>query len=110
MQERFIRWSIGVDWRTPGYMVREETNRKKLRTWAWGRAWRYVEKLSRGESRLCLPEIRDRGREAGVEISAWERERKEFRGKGGGGEKGKGATKKRRRKTVGNRRRREEGK
>ncbi|XP_076685996.1 uncharacterized protein LOC143378004 [Andrena cerasifolii] len=44
VQERFIRWSLGVDWRTPGYMVREETKREKLRTWAGGRAWRYEEK------------------------------------------------------------------
>ncbi|XP_043264091.1 uncharacterized protein LOC122404226 [Colletes gigas] len=60
MQERYIRWSLGVDWRTPGYMVREETKRMKLRTGAGERAWRYEEKLGRGEggewARWCLEE------------------------------------------------------
>ena len=40
IQERFIKWSLGVDWRTPGYLVREESKRKSLRTWAGRRAWR----------------------------------------------------------------------
>ena len=86
IQERFIRWSLGVDWRTPGYMVREETKRKKLRTWAGGRAWRYEEKLGRGEggklARWCLEEIREREKEEGTELSAWERERREWRERG----------------------------
>ena len=49
VQEKFVRWTLGVDWRTPGYMVREEVKRMKLRTWAGRRAWRYEEKLSRGQ-------------------------------------------------------------
>ncbi|XP_043263555.1 LOW QUALITY PROTEIN: uncharacterized protein LOC122403853 [Colletes gigas] len=96
MQERFLRWSLGVDWRTPGYMVREETKRKKLRTWAGERAGRYEEKLSRGEggelARWCLEEIREREREGGEELSAWERDRLGCRGLGGVREGGEGAS------------------
>ena len=32
---------MGVDWKTLGYMVREETNRDKLRTRAGMRAWKF---------------------------------------------------------------------
>ena len=39
IHERFIRWTLGVDWRTPGYMIREEVKRDKMRTRAGRRAW-----------------------------------------------------------------------
>lgn len=32
LQERFLRWTLGVDWCTPGYLLREELQRTKLRT------------------------------------------------------------------------------
>ncbi|XP_043263006.1 uncharacterized protein LOC122403516 [Colletes gigas] len=94
MQERYIRWSLGVDWRTPGYMVREETKRMKLRAGAGERAWRYEEKLGRGEggelARWCLVVVREREREGEVELSAWERERMEYRRERGIWEGGEG--------------------
>ncbi|KAL6430596.1 hypothetical protein ACFW04_006887 [Cataglyphis niger] len=31
LQERYLRWVLGVEWGTPGYMVREELQREKLR-------------------------------------------------------------------------------
>jgi len=39
VQERYIRWVLGVGWRVPGYMVREEvhTHTHKGRSWAQGR-------------------------------------------------------------------------
>ena len=45
LQERYIRWTLGVDWKTPGYTVREEAQRGKLRTRAGKRAWKLEEKL-----------------------------------------------------------------
>jgi len=48
MHERFIRWTMGLDWRTPGYMVREETERWMMRGRAGRRAWSYEEKLKGG--------------------------------------------------------------
>ncbi|XP_012231352.2 uncharacterized protein [Linepithema humile] len=31
LEEKYIKWVLGVDGRTPGYMIREELKRKKLR-------------------------------------------------------------------------------
>lgn len=42
MQERYLRWILGVDRCTPGYMVREETQRLKLNMRASKQAWKYV--------------------------------------------------------------------
>jgi len=43
LQERFIRWVMGVEGRTPGYMVREEVQRMKIRNRAGRRAWGFKE-------------------------------------------------------------------
>ena len=68
-----------MDWRTPGYMIREEVERDKMRTRAGRRAWKYDEKLRKGEgseiARECLKEIKERERERGENISEWERGR-----------------------------------
>lgn len=37
----FRRWLLGVDWRTPGYMIREELKRDKLGGRAVRRAWNF---------------------------------------------------------------------
>ncbi|KMQ86815.1 hypothetical protein RF55_14106 [Lasius niger] len=39
LQERYLRWVMGVDWGTPGYMVMEELQRDKLRGRMGRRAW-----------------------------------------------------------------------
>ena len=73
MLERYIRWTLKVDWRTPGYKVREEAKRDKLRTRAKRRAWR---KGGGSEiARECLAEMGERG----GEMLKWERERKKGR-------------------------------
>lgn len=81
LEERYLRWVLGVDGRTPRYMVREELQREKLRGRAGGRAWRYEKRLEKGGgskwARMCWEEIKKRGREGKCE-SEWEGERKEF--------------------------------
>ncbi|XP_068991496.1 trichohyalin-like [Neodiprion pinetum] len=81
VQDRFLRWTLGVDGRTPGYLVREELQREKLRIRAGRRAWNFERKLERGEgselARRCWEEIRDKA-EAGRQGSRWERERESF--------------------------------
>jgi len=81
MQERYLRWMMGVSWRTPGYMIREELQRDKLRVRAGRRAWGFEERLAEGRgselARRCWDEIRERIKRGG-RLSAWERERKEF--------------------------------
>ncbi|EZA51989.1 hypothetical protein X777_09448 [Ooceraea biroi] len=60
-QEKYIRWMLGVDGKTPGYMVREEVQREKIRAWGWERrleegkgselARKYLEEIRRGAKR-----------------------------------------------------------
>ncbi|XP_015113968.1 uncharacterized protein LOC107039044 [Diachasma alloeum] len=81
MQERYMRWVLGLGKGTPGYLVREELKRDKLRTRAAKRAWNFEEKLRRGEgssiARICLSEIERRETKKGV--SKWEEKRRRFR-------------------------------
>lgn len=48
MQERWIRWTLGVDWCTPGYLVREKIEKDKFRLGAGKRAVRFEMKLEEG--------------------------------------------------------------
>lgn len=48
IQERYLRWVMGVGWRTPGYMIREKLQRDKLRVRAGRRAWGFEERLAEG--------------------------------------------------------------
>ena len=79
LQEKYVRWTLGLDWRTPEYMIREEVKWEKMRTRAGRRAMGYEEKLTQGNrselARKCLMEIRkgkvgDRAR--------WEEGRRRF--------------------------------
>jgi len=81
IQERYLRWLMGVGWRVPGYMIREELQRDKLRGRAGRRAWGFEERLAEGRgselARRCWEEMRERGKRGGS-LSKWERERQEF--------------------------------
>jgi len=80
-QEKFLRWVLGVDGKTPGYLVREELKRWRLRSRAGRRARSFEERLEEGRggvlAQMCLREIKDRCLK-GTELSSWERERSEF--------------------------------
>lgn len=81
LEERYLRWVLGVDGRVPGYMIREKLQRDKLRGIAGRRAWGCDKRLESGKgseiTRLCWEEIRERGtRER--DGSSWEEERKKF--------------------------------
>lgn len=81
MQEKYMKWVIGLDWVTPGYMTRDEGKREKLRLRAARRAWRFEEKLKEGGgnfwARECLKEIEKRGKKR-VRLSRWEIGRVKF--------------------------------
>jgi len=81
VQERYMRWLMGVGWRVPGYLIREELQREKLRVRAGRRAWRMEERLAEGKgsgmARRYWEEMRRRAR-AGEELSGWEKERQDF--------------------------------
>lgn len=38
VHERFLKWELGVEWGTPGYMIKEEVKREKMRSSAEKRA------------------------------------------------------------------------
>ena len=81
LQKRYVRWVLGADWRTPGYMVREESQWEKLGYRAGKRSMKFEEKLNQGRggelAQKCWKEIIDRGRRDG-EMTACEKERKDF--------------------------------
>jgi len=81
VEERFLRWVLGVDARTPGYLVREEVKREKLRERAGNRAWRFEKRLEEGRgseiATECRKEMRKRGRKGRV-MAGWEEERRHF--------------------------------
>jgi len=64
MHERFLKWILGVERRTPGYLVREEMQREIMRSRARRRAWGIEKRLEEGKgsriAQTCLKEIRDR--------------------------------------------------
>ncbi|KYN09398.1 hypothetical protein ALC57_18503, partial [Trachymyrmex cornetzi] len=72
---------LGVERRTPGYLVREELQREKLRAKAGKRAWAFEERLRRGGgsrlARLCWEEaMGNLGK--GEKLEGWEREREQY--------------------------------
>lgn len=75
MEKRYLRWVFGVDRRTPGYLVKEELQRDKLRGRAGRRAWGYKRRLEeeRGSElvRSYWREIKERAKKR-KRISEWE--------------------------------------
>jgi len=96
LEERFLKWILGVDGRKPSYMVREELQRDKLRGRAGRKARTFEKRMEEGGGselgRECWEEIRKR---EGKATDGWEKKRKYLceRGRIGGegvrvGEKG----------------------
>lgn len=48
LQDRYLRWVLGVEYRTPGYMLREELQKDKLRTRAREEALGFKRRLAEG--------------------------------------------------------------
>lgn len=49
MEERYLKWVLGMDRRTREYLVREKLQRDKLRERAGRRAWGYKRRLEEGK-------------------------------------------------------------
>lgn len=64
LKERYLRWVLGVDRRTPGYLVREELQREKIKERAGRRAWGFERRLEEGKGgelvRKCWKKIKKR--------------------------------------------------
>jgi len=48
LEEKYLRWVLGVEYSTPWYLVREELQREKIRCRAWRRAWGFERRLEEG--------------------------------------------------------------
>lgn len=81
IHERYLRWTMGVNRRTPGYIIREELKRGMMRGRTGKSAWRFERRLEErrgGEiARKCLEEMKKRWRRGKI-IGKWKQERKEF--------------------------------
>lgn len=81
LQDRYLRWVLGVKRYMPGYMVREEIQREKLKGRAGIRAWKYEIRLEEGKgeemARDCWDEIKNRAKK-GRAWEGWEEERKKY--------------------------------
>jgi len=81
LEEKYLRWVLGVDYMTPWYLIREELQREKIRSRAWRRAWGFERRLEEGRggaiSRKCWEERKERVRRGKV-LSEWEKERERF--------------------------------
>jgi hypothetical protein len=56
VQEKYLRWVLGVDRETPGYIVREECKRSKLRVKAGKRAAKFEDRMGGREECRILTE------------------------------------------------------
>ncbi|KAH0813914.1 hypothetical protein GEV33_008877 [Tenebrio molitor] len=56
VQEKYLRWVLGVDRETPGYIVREECKRSKLRVKAGKRAVKFEDRMGGREKCRILTE------------------------------------------------------
>jgi hypothetical protein len=55
VQEKYLRWVLGVDRETPGYIVKEECKRSRLREKAGRRVAKFEDKLDgREDCRILL--------------------------------------------------------
>jgi hypothetical protein len=56
VQEKYLRWVLGVDRETPGYIVREECKRNRLRVKPGKRAAKFEDKMDGREECKILME------------------------------------------------------
>jgi hypothetical protein len=65
-QGKYLKWVLGVDRETPGYIVMEETKRDGIRIEAGKRAIRFEERLiERGECRILQECLKEKRKEIG---------------------------------------------
>ncbi|KMQ85134.1 hypothetical protein RF55_16494 [Lasius niger] len=79
LQEKYIRWTLGLDFNIPAYLIREETKTEKIRIEAKKRAVRYEEKTrSKRTNKIiteCWKEIDVKQEKKKLK---WEKKREEY--------------------------------
>ena len=77
IKRKYVKWILGLDRRTPNYILVEETKMKELNLEAMERAIKYEETARKSEKRIvteCIKEIERKGK--GKEQSEWEKKRR----------------------------------
>lgn len=78
IKRKYVKWTLGLDRRTPNYILKEETKMKELRMEAMMRAIKYEETARKTEKKLVVECIKELERERrSREESKWERRRRE---------------------------------
>ncbi|KOC71370.1 hypothetical protein WH47_02415 [Habropoda laboriosa] len=77
IQVGYIKWTLGLDIRTPGYLVLEESKREKLRVKAGIRVWKFEEGVRKDVGRKIVKECL-KGKEANKEQTRTGKEREEY--------------------------------
>lgn len=80
--KRYLKWMMGVGWRVPGYMIRKELQRDKLRGRVGRRVWGYKKRLAEDRksklARRCWEEIRERAKRERGELINMKKAKTEF--------------------------------
>lgn len=76
IKRRYMKWILGLDKITPNYILREETQEKKIRTKAVKRVFKYEETARSSDKKLMRECIREMERQRGEKnLSVWEERR-----------------------------------
>jgi len=78
VMRKYMKWILGLDRRTPNYIVKEETKMKEIKIEAIRRAVKYEEEIRRLEKKIvveCMKEMEKEGRRG--EVSKWEKRKQE---------------------------------
>lgn len=77
-QEKFIKWSLSLDWNTPGYIVREETKRLLLRIEAEKRAVGFEDMIRKKSNNNILKECLREVEKNKKSKNRWEKKREMY--------------------------------
>lgn len=78
IKRKYIKWVLGLDYRTPNYILTEETKERELGVEALKRAIRYEEKARESDKKIVIECIKEAERERRKkEESKWEKKRRE---------------------------------
>jgi len=75
---KYMKWILGLDRRTPNYIIKEETKMKEIKIEAIKRAVKYEEETRQSEKKIvveCMKEMEKEGRRE--EVRKWERWRQQ---------------------------------
>lgn len=76
IKRRYMKWVLGLDIRTPSYIVIEETKVRELEMEAVRKAIKYEEAARNSKKKIVVECLRELGRGRKREESKWEKKRR----------------------------------